>query len=216
MHLSLVGMSLIGKSHWSSKLAETGFRRYCCDDLIEQRLARELEDSSGRALSMGEWMGFPYESRYRPREARYLELESQVLADVLLELEAHDRKENVVIDTTGSVIYLQDTLLQKLRERTMVVHLTTPGTVQEEMCKKYVANPTPMVWKDHFMESPEKTGQESLIACYPRFLAARESKYQDLSHLALDYFMLRQPGLEVGDFLDAIGERSATGRKSNR
>ncbi len=151
-------------------------------------------------------MGFPYETRYRPREARYLELENQVLEEVLLEVETRAPDEKIVIDTTGSVIYLEEALLQSLRKRTLVVHLTTPGAVQEEMREKYVANPTPMVWKDHFETSAQKTDQESLAACYPRLLASRESRYQDLSHLALDYFMLRQAGLEAGDFLDAIRE----------
>ena len=83
MRLSLIGMSGSGKSHWSIRLAELGFRRFCCDEMIARRLSAELHKADGRAMDLGEWMGFPYEPNYKKREARYLVYEIEALHEIL-------------------------------------------------------------------------------------------------------------------------------------
>ena len=61
MRISLIGMAGAGKTYWSIKLAQQGFRRFCCDDLIAAKLAPDLKRPDGSTMGMGEWMGFPYE-----------------------------------------------------------------------------------------------------------------------------------------------------------
>ena len=138
MHLSLIGMSGSGKSHWSEKLAELGFRRFCCDDLIADKLAAELGRSDGTAMNLGEWMGFPYETRYRERESKYLSCEIAVLGEILDYLSVINSEEKVVVDTTGSVIYAGENILKRLSSTTTVVHLPTPPEVKERMLQVYV------------------------------------------------------------------------------
>jgi len=72
MRLSLIGMAGSGKSYWSRKLAEHGFRRFCCDDMIEAKLAPELTRSDGTMMKVAEWMGFPYGPHYQECESQYL------------------------------------------------------------------------------------------------------------------------------------------------
>jgi len=64
MRLSLIGMSGSGKSSWSIKLSELGFKRFCCDDMITEKLDRDLTRPDGTCMKLGEWMGFPYEPHY--------------------------------------------------------------------------------------------------------------------------------------------------------
>jgi len=91
MNIALIGMSGIGKSYWSYKLTGCGFYRYCCDDMIEKKLHPSLLDKNGEKISMGRWMGFPYDSDYKNKEKIYLDLEKEVTADILDQLECYDR-----------------------------------------------------------------------------------------------------------------------------
>lgn len=205
MRLSLVGMSLTGKSHWSKELELAGYRRFCCDDLIEERLDAKLVDSEGRRQTMGEWMGLPCEPRYREREAEYLRLESDTLRRVLEEIDPLEA--DLVVDTTGSVIYLEEELLRRLQEQTLVVHLETPKDAQQRLCERFFREPTPMVWRSGSVDFSQKD-RESLIASYPLLLEYREAKYRQLSHIGLDFFERRREGFGVGEFLDAVEERA--------
>ena len=115
MRLSLIGMAGSGKSTWSSKLAEHGFRRYCCDDLIAAKLAPELTRTDGSTMKMSEWMGFPFEPHYHEFESKYLNYEIDVLGELFEHLAnlKNTSEVNIVIDTTGSVIYAGEVLLKK-------------------------------------------------------------------------------------------------------
>ena len=99
-----------------------------------------LARPDGSTMELGEWMGFPYESHYKDREAKYLDYEIEVLKEVLdyLEKEKNNRERNIVVDTTGSVIYTGDENLNRLRETTTMVHLETPPAVREAMLHKYL------------------------------------------------------------------------------
>jgi shikimate kinase len=210
MRISLIGMSGTGKSHWSSQLVARAFRRFCCDDMIAKKLEQELGISNGTVHSMGAWMGFPFEPRYREREAQYLAYELEVLQEVLAYLETHfDSAENIIMDTTGSVIYAGEQILERLRRQTIVVYLDTPAAVQEKMRAAYLAKPAPVLWRDKFNKKPGETNEEALARCYPELLASRTCQYKRWAEVTLDYHLLRQEGFGVDDFLQTIGRSEA-------
>ena len=64
----------------------------------------------------------------------------EVLEELLASLERNDfgTEEDLVIDTTGSVVYTGKTLLHRLRKQTTVVHLSTPPQVQETLLRAYL------------------------------------------------------------------------------
>jgi shikimate kinase len=157
-------MSGSGKSHWSARLAEDGFKCLCCDDLIAEKLAPELLRSEGTAMDLGEWMGFPYEQRYRERESRYLDYEKEVLTEVLAYLEAsqNDSDLNIVVDTTGSVIYTGEAVINRLRQNTTMVYLWVPPELREPMLEAYVAEPRPVLWRDVFTKKENETNEQAL------------------------------------------------------
>ena len=206
MRLSLIGMSGSGKSSWSIKLSEIGFRRFCCDDLIQKKLAFELTRPDGTIRGLGEWMGFPYDSDYQKRESKYLACEIEVLTEIIeyLEKDKNRAEEKIVIDTTGSVIYTGEELLKRLCLCTTVVHLSTPPTIQKLLLKSYLTNKRPVLWRGLFNKEPTETNQMALERCYPVLLFSRERLYDRISNVTIDYFTLNQENFEVDDFLKRI------------
>ncbi|MDY6989872.1 MAG: hypothetical protein SWQ30_17660 [Thermodesulfobacteriota bacterium] len=204
--LALIGMSGSGKSIWSMKLSEHGFRRFCCDDMIAHKLVSELTRPDATVMGLGEWMGFPYEPSYRARESRYLACEIEVLNEILEHIERlhHGGKEKIVVDTTGSAIYAGEDLLARLGQCSTVVHLSTPPEVQELALKTYLANRRPVLWRDLFSKEPGESNRAALARCYPRLLAAREQLYKHYADVTIDYYTLNEQGFGVRAFLDKV------------
>lgn len=206
MRISLIGMAGSGKSYWSIKLAELGFSRFCCDDLIAEKLALELRQPDGTSQGLADWMGFPYEPGYKEREAKYLAYEIEVLNEILgnIEIRDNDPEERIVIDTTGSVIYTGEETLARLSRCTTIVHLSTPPEVKESMLRVYVAQPRPVLWRDMFSRKPDETNKEALAQCYPRLLSTRERLYGRYAHVAIDYYKRNNESFRVDELLNAI------------
>jgi shikimate kinase len=212
MRISLIGMAGSGKSFWSKRLAQQGFTRYCCDDLIAAKLAPELTRANGITISMGEWMGFPHEPRYSERESHYLAYEKEVLGEIIdyLENVVVSSDDKIVIDTTGSVIYTGEALLKRLRENTTLVYLSTPPEVQEQLLKAYRANPHPMLWNGMFSEAPHETHQDALARCYAKLFSSRTALYERLADVTIDYYMRTNEGFSVHDFFNEIREQQVS------
>jgi shikimate kinase len=195
-----------GKSYWSMKLVEHGFRRFCCDDLIAAKLDPELTRPDGTTMELGQWMGFPYEPHYRERESKYLAYEIEVLTEILEYLESRksNPEEKIVLDTTGSVIYAGERILRRLRRYTTVIYLSIPPEVRGQMLKAYLSNPHPMLWRNVFSKDPDETEQEALARCYPRLVVARERLYEHYANVTIDYYRRREEGFGVSDLLNAV------------
>lgn len=205
MLISLIGMSGTGKSHWSMKMSEFGFRRFCCDDLITEKLVSELKRSDGTSMDLGEWMGFPFDPGYEEREARYLACEMEVLGEVLDWIEKNAQNaENIVIDTTGSVIYTGDVLLKRMKALTRVVHFVTPVEVRDALLQKYVAKPRPVLWRGLFNRGAGESVEDALKRCYYGLLNIREELYCTLADVKVDFFTRRDPEFSIPDFLDLL------------
>jgi shikimate kinase len=187
-------------------MAEHGFTRLCCDELIQEKLASELSGVKGRQVTMGEWMGFPYEAGYEEREARYLALERETMAEIIAYLKAHQEKpeDNTVVDTTGSVIYTGNEILEKLRKDTTVVYLAVTAEVREQLLRAYISNPHPMLWKGGFHREPPETNREALVRCYPLLVSERQRAYEQLADVTIPYHTHRAQGISSHDFLRAL------------
>jgi shikimate kinase len=204
MHLSLIGMSGSGKSHWSKKLQKEGFERFCCDDLISVKLEPQLRLPDGRFQDLGVWMGRPYEPGYPEREREYLSFEIEVLEEILSYLQSGTAADNVVVDTTGSVIYAGEGILRRLRDLTTVVHFRTPPEIQEIMLQNYLSKHRPVLWQGMFQQKPSETEEEALARCYALLLSTREKVYSRNAHVSIDYGDRRAVGFTVEDFLKTV------------
>ena len=208
MHISLIGMSGTGKSKWSIRLSEIGFRRFCCDDLIAMKLSPKLTKEDGSMVKLGQWMGFPFEPQYKEREKEYLDAEKEVLSEVLDFIDSNksysDKK--IVIDTTGSVIYTGKKILRRLRQCTQIIHLVTPLEEQASMLESYMDNMRPVLWMDLFSKRPGENNEEALFRCYPKLLQYRENLYNQVADVLIGYYARNQDGFGAIDFLNEIIE----------
>ncbi len=75
---------------------------------------------------MAQWMGMPYEAHYPQRAERYLAHEIAVMQEIVADLTADGPTSDVVIDTTGSVIYVPEATILDLRRVAQVVYLAPP------------------------------------------------------------------------------------------
>lgn len=194
--LALVGMSGVGKSHWARRLERRGFARLDIDSRIAERLG-ELVPAELRAEAaaegrepvhaLGVWMGMPWTSGHALREATYLALEEAVTNDALAEAEQLIRAgRSVVIDCTGSVVYLAPSTLEELAALAHVVYLRTPDERRGAMLARYVEEPKPVVWGGAFHVAGNERPEDALVRCYPALLAARDARYAALAHDVID------------------------------
>lgn len=208
MRLALVGMSGTGKTYWSQRLAESGYLHICCDDLIADRLGLDSSDSVESIAALSAWMGFPWDDGYRDRAQQYRQHEADVLESALAWVPG-DGTERVVLDTTGSVIYLESGLLGRMRDLFVVVHLVTPLEVQEEMAESFISRPTPLIWPEEYGPDLFADELDSLRSLFPRLLQERERLYSDLSHIGVPLAMRGSPDFGPVDILEIAGASGA-------
>jgi len=192
LRLALIGMSGAGKSHWTKNLAAHGCPTVCCDDEIETRLARLLQSGGYTGINgVAAWMGWPDSPTYAEREAQYLAEEIATLDQVLSDLEK-DRKRELVLDTTGSVIYTGNNILLRLRCQMTVIYIAASPDEQQLLIERYLQDPKPVLWRGAFQPRPRETPHDTVARCYAALVAARRQSYEALAHLTVTTASLRE------------------------
>lgn len=169
MKFSFIGMSGVGKSYWSQKLSGI-YNVICIDDMIAQRLGL-----SGVGEVAG-WMGWPDEPNYREREQQYLACEVSCMNEALDKIQASE--ENMILDTSGSVVYMDSAICERMKSLTSVVYFED---TEETLVQRYLSNPKPVIWGNHFDQQPGETASHAVVRCYPRLIAHRKKLYDHLA-----------------------------------
>jgi shikimate kinase len=203
MIISIIGMSNVGKSYWASKLYQyKKFIRYCCDDLIEQKLDPYLKDLGYSGIAdVSKWMGQPFEDNYSTNSEIYLQFEREVMLEIFDQVKNMNNTENVVIDTTGSIIYTGQDILDKLAIVSKVIYLQTPQSVKTQMLELYIKEPKPVYWGNIFNKNNHESNLDALTRCYPQLLEYRTKKYAEIAEITLDYFEIRSGKFSLNNFL---------------
>jgi len=205
MIISLIGMSGTGKTHWARALEKKGFETFHCDELIEEKLEKHLKKLNFNGLrDVAKWMGQPFHKEYPETSKKYLEFETEVVKEVITKIVALPEDRNIVIDTTGSLIYIPEKIQQDLKRVSKVVFLDSPQAVKDTMYKLYIRDPKPVIWGDAFQPKNGESNYVALSRCYPKLLEYRTKKYTDLADITLDYFNLRSKKFNVDDFLQLV------------
>ena len=192
LRLALIGMSGVGKTFWTRRIAETAVAAISCDDLIEEKLAPRLKAGGFVGINgVAAWMGWPDSALYREREAEYLKEEISALDESLLPLE-RDPQKSLVLDTTGSVIYTGNHLLMRLRKLMTVVYLAASQAEQQLLIERYLGDPKPVLWRGAFVPKTGETPRQTVARCYPHLMAARRQSYAALAHVTLSVAELRE------------------------
>jgi hypothetical protein len=207
MHLSLIGMSGIGKTYWSTKLETIGYERYSCDEIIARRLDKTLKGVDGSTIELGDWMGRPSTEGYRGREASYLEHEARTLEEALDHVESMRAQKDLVIDTTGSVVYLPLPLIARLRKSTVVVYLMTSYEALDRVYQEFLVLKRPVVWSGMYAPRPGESESGALARCYIALLRQRQELYAGMADVVLGYEQVHSRELGPEGFLRLVEER---------
>jgi shikimate kinase len=185
IRIALVGMSGTGKTFWAKRLAADGFQSISCDDRIEELLRTHLAAAGHAGINgVAAWMGWPDSPTYAQREADYLAAEIATLDQLLTELERNPSRE-LVLDTTGSVIYTGNNVLMRLRRQMTIVYLAASPEEQQLLIQRYLTDPKPVLWRGAFQPKNGETPRETVSRCYPTLAAARRQSYEALAHCTL-------------------------------
>jgi shikimate kinase len=217
IRLALVGMSGTGKTFWAKRLAASGHQSISCDDRIEERLRPHLAaDGHTGTSGVAAWMGWPDSSTYAQRESDYLAAEIAALDELLTELERNPSRE-LVLDTTGSVIYTGNNVLMRLRRQMIIVYLAASAEEQQLLIKRYLTDPKPVLWRGAFQPKNGESPHETVARCYPTLVAARRQSYEALAHCTLPVADLHSLSEKSGDADAFLGRiRSQIEKKSGR
>ena len=192
--LGLIGMSNIGKSFRAKQLAdEKKFNRLSVDEAIEKKLGLKGIEAVAR------WMGPPYDPHYFKTEEKYLATESAVMEAIQI-----PDKENFVLDMTGSVIYLNEKILEWLKNHFLIVHLDISAGMLDKMTDLFFSHPKPVIWKGMFQIKPKESPEVAFRRCYPEWLKFRLKKYRELADVSISGEYSRNENFTCEQFLEAI------------
>jgi len=212
LRLALIGMSGAGKSYWTARIAAAGYPSISCDTEIENRLKHSLEAGGYRGINgVAAWMGWPDLPTYAEREAAYLSEEIAVLDEVLTGLEKKPAQD-LILDTTGSVIYAGNHHLHRLRKQMLVVYLAASRDEQQLLIQRYLDDPKPVLWRGAFQARAGEAPHDAVARCYPALIASRRQSYEALAHCSIQVSDLRDLSsreetsgkLAGGDFLEMV------------
>lgn len=194
LKIAFIGMSNIGKSYTATRLAtHYEFSLIEVDKLIRQNLGHDSMDA------FAQWQGHPYTEGYAERERHSMALETRATRKAM-----NTELKNPVIDTTGSVIYTDKDVLEKLRENFHVVYIQAMEDHVERLKIQYFKQPKPLVWAGHYQKIKGLTETESILECYPKLLESRALSYAAHADVTLPSTTILNPDVSIEDIYEAL------------
>lgn len=204
MKIGLIGMSGVGKTFWSARLESIGFICHHCDDAIASQLQNSVGEPINSLYDMGKWMGFPYENGFAEKEKQYLALEGQIVVEMADSIRHSPPDTNVVIDTTGSAIYMDKNSLCELKKSVLLVYLAITPNVHNQLLQEYIKHPRPLIWGNLFHKLPDETNEMALRSSYAELIAYREKMYEKCCDIKIAYNIHRRNDFSAADFVEFI------------
>lgn len=205
--ICFVGMSNCGKSHWSRVLqSDRSFHVLSVDEEIELAVEPELKALGYSGIEgLAGWMGFPSDERFSKNQATYLAHEETITAAA-----RPISGSNSILDTTGSVVYLTEQTIARIRDDYLVVHLEASDDMLEVMTESYFETPKPVVWGDAYQPMDGETPNESLRRCYPWLLRERRERYDKMCHVTIPATVSLSRALDLDGLLTELKSRLCT------
>ncbi|QQS59413.1 hypothetical protein IPN35_00795 [Candidatus Peregrinibacteria bacterium] len=172
LKIAFIGMSNIGKSFRTEQLQRLkNMQSSSIDNSIAEQMKKE-----GMA-GMVEWMGYPFEKKYKEAEKEYLELENKITIGRIPE------GKNYVLDTTGSFVYLEPETISFVQENFLVVNLDCSEMMLRVMIEEFFLMPKTIIWGDFFEKQDGEREIDALRRCYPALLRDRIHRYRKLADI---------------------------------
>jgi hypothetical protein len=185
-------------------MEKVGFQRYGCDDMISERLVSKLGIRDNGDFEMHAWVGFPYEETHAERAKLYFETEIEVMQEIVNLLSQSDDKTDIVIDTSGSAVYVPPALLERLGKLTNMVYLAVTPEMIDGMPHTYLQKPVAVLWNGLFQPLEGESLSQSFARCYPKLLASRDELYRRYSHQIIHPEIHRCKSLSTQAFIGNI------------
>lgn len=189
-NILFLGMSNVGKTHWSELLSERyGLDHIKIDELIcnSEEIADLIEDYEGKDVveKLGKCLGKPWDEGFEGKEKRLLEIEENILSGPY--------PSGTIIDLPGSAIY-HPIQINELEKSGIVIYLEIGKSkeAQEESLRLYLSEPKPTFWKGLFKIKERETKEQALARCYPKLLSYRAKRYNNYADIKLPYDMHRK------------------------
>ena len=194
LRLAFVGMSNIGKSYTALRLAtQFDFNLIEVDKIIWENLGHDSMEA------FANWQGHPYSAGYQDRETHSIALETQATLKAL-----KTKKRNPLIDTTGSVIYIDAPVLKILNQSFYVVYIEAMDDHIERLKDQYFKHPKPLIWAGHYKAVEGHSEKESVSKCYPTLLKARAKAYAQIADVTLPSTLILDPNVHIDDIYEAL------------
>ncbi|MBL4854596.1 MAG: hypothetical protein JKY25_10205 [Robiginitomaculum sp.] len=193
LRIALIGMSNIGKSYTARRIAKAcDFTHYDVDAFIQERMGNPSMEA------MAKWMGQPYEAGYAQRAAEYLELETE------LTLAANHKDANQVLDTTGSVVHIDDDALKVIKNNSLIIYIQASLDDIDMLTKRFFKYPKPTIWGDVFRPSDGLSNKQLIQLRYPQLLNARAGLYEMMADITISATSLSDAKLADKGILSLI------------
>jgi len=194
LKVAFIGMSNIGKSYTAMRLAtKYDFNLIEVDKIIWENLGHDSMEA------FAQWQGHPYTEGYEEREKHSISLETQATRKAL-----KTELRNPMIDTTGSVIYTDEDVLDALRQDYYIVYIEAIEDHLERLKVQYFKQPKPLIWAGHYETLEGKTKTESILECYPKLLTSRGTAYAKLADVTLPSTIILNPNVSIEDIYGAL------------
>jgi len=191
LNIAFVGMSNIGKSLTARRVAKAyGYKLVEIDKLIWKKLGHDSMDE------FADWQGHPYEEGYAEREALSIEMETHATRTAV-----EKAKGATILDTTGSVIYVDPTVRRQIKENFYVVHIKAETSDLERLKWDYFDNPKPLIWGRQYRPREDLTDRENIFECYPKLLMSRAKEYVAMADVTVTSKFIMDPDLSNEDLL---------------
>ncbi|MCH2299432.1 MAG: hypothetical protein MK437_02640, partial [SAR324 cluster bacterium] len=164
-----------------------------------------IKSSEKSTLGLAAWMGKPDQPGYIEAQAKYLELETKVVTQICDELElSSESDDKVIIDTTGSLIYLEPQLIKRIKKLSFLVYLRLEENSSQSHYQIFIDDPKPVIWGKHYSPEPGEKPEASLRRCYPELSSFRDQEYECIADCTLEYSFHHHPETCPSEMLDAI------------
>lgn len=173
LKIALIGMSNIGKSHLATRLTEQfDFSSIEVDAVIQSHLGKSnMNDHAS-------WLGQPYSEDYAARERDAIALETRATSDAVDQcLEGG----NVVLDAPGSVIYVDNSVLKRVKTEFWNLYIEASKSDIERLKQLYFTHPKPLIWNNTYNPSLAENPDDAVIASYDSLLDQRAEIYNRMA-----------------------------------
>lgn len=205
--LTLIGMSGVGKSFTSQKLAEWGWYRYSCDETIGADLVHKETLSEDELMAaMHELVGMLGDENqgglnlfeFKKRQAAYYHGECRALLflDRHIEEARGQGFENFIHDSTGSFCEIEDEIvLESVGRLSQICYIEASQAHIDEVMERAVSNPKPLFYPparldgwysdflaDHKLDHDQQIDPNEFARwVFPKLFKQRLPKYKALA-----------------------------------